>query len=128
MYLSPDKGFKQSVFQNPTAQYSLAVMDSNVAHGTVSYDLNRNEAWYYPAAKEASDIILLVPGKDDTMESWFKTGGADAIADLLIAQGKARPCILTTSTTAKASRTLRADDYPTWTARRQALEKMLKGE
>ena len=129
MYLSPDKGFKQSVFQRPTAPYSLAIMGKDIEHGTVSYDLNRNEAWYYPASKETtSDIILLVPGKDDTMESWFKTGGADAIADLLIAQGKARPCILTTSTTAKATRTLRADDYPTWTARRQALEKVLKGE
>ena len=129
MYLSPDKGFKQSVFQRPTAPYSLAIMGKDIEHGTVSYDLNRNEAWYYPASKETpSEIILLVPGKDDTMESWFKTGGADAIADLLIAQGKARPCILTTSTTAKATRTLRADDYPTWTARRQALEKVLKGE
>lgn len=72
-----------------------------------------------------TDVIQLVPGKDDTMESWFKTGGADAIADLQMAQGKARPCILTTSRSISTSHVLRADDYKTWEERRQALISML---
>ena len=42
-------------------------------------------------------MIQLVPGENDTMESWFKVGGADAIADRLIADGHTKPCILTTS-------------------------------
>lgn len=70
------------------------------------------------------------------MESWFKVGGADAMADLLTAEGKTKPCIITTSQLSFLHRgfgpqpdikvhTLRADDYKTWAERRQALEKML---
>ncbi|MBR1388599.1 MAG: glycosyl hydrolase 115 family protein [Prevotella sp.] len=122
MYLSPNEGFKYSLCERPTAPYILAAMGSEVGHGRVSYDLNRQEAWYYPVKESGAEVtIRLVPGKDDTLESWFKVGGANAIADLLIAQGKARPCILTTSETASADKTLRADDYMTWAERRQAL-------
>jgi hypothetical protein len=80
-------------------------------------------------------FIQLVPGEGDTMESWFKMGGADAIADRLVADGKTKPLILTTSALEFMQgaqqmggfkmRTLRADDYPTWTQRRRALVKML---
>jgi hypothetical protein len=82
-------------------------------------------------------FIQLIPGEGDTMESWFKIGGADAIADRLIADGKTKPCVLTTSTLDFMQdmpqmpgfnfkvRTLKADDYPTWTHRRRALAKML---
>jgi hypothetical protein len=69
------------------------------------------------------------------MESWFKVGGADAIADRLLADGKTKPCVITTSTLdfMKGApqmpgfkiRTLRADDYPTWSQRRRALAKLL---
>ena len=127
MYLSPCKGFKPSYTNSPYSPYSYTNM-GDITHGVVSYNLNRGGAWYRKSFGQRPVFIQLIPGKDMTDESWFKTGGADAIADLLIAQGKARPYILTTSTTAKATRTLRADDYPTWTARRQALEKVLKGE
>jgi hypothetical protein len=88
-----------------------------------------------PRAMTMPAFIQLVPGENDTMESWFKIGGADAIADRLLADGKTKPCILTTSGLEFMQggpqmpgfkiRTLRADDYPTWTQRRRALVKLL---
>ena len=137
MYLSPDRGFKFSIADNPHSPFNLA-SQANIEHGRVAYDLNRMEAWYtspMPRAMVMPVFIQLVPGENDTMESWFKVGGADAIADRLIADGKTKPCILTTSTLDFMQgmpqmpgfkvRTLRADDYPTWTHRRRALAKML---
>ena len=71
------------------------------------------------------------------MESWFKVGGADAIADRLVADGKTKPCVITTSTLEFMGqsgmpqmpgfnvRTLRADDFQTWPQRRRALFKLL---
>jgi hypothetical protein len=71
------------------------------------------------------------------MESWFKVGGADAIADRMMADGKTKPCIITTSSLdfmeqsgmpqmpGFRPKVLRADDYPTWSQRRRALFKML---
>ena len=77
------------------------------------------------------------------MESWFKVGGADAIVDRLIADGKAKACILTTSSMDFMQNmpgggarqgggmpgfqmdVLKADDYPTWSMRRAALIKLL---
>jgi hypothetical protein len=71
------------------------------------------------------------------MESWFKVGGAAAIVDRLLADGNTKPCILTTSNLEFMQgqgmpqmpgfrvRTLRADDYPTWSQRRRALFKLL---
>lgn len=69
------------------------------------------------------------------MESWFKVGGADAIADRLLADGKTVPCVITTSTLEFMKHapqmsdlrvhTLRADDFPTWSQRRRALVKLL---
>jgi len=84
-------------------------------------------------------FIQLVPGEGDTMESWFKIGGADAIADRLLADGKTKPCVITTSTLDFMNqggmggmqmpgfkvRTLKADDYPTWAQRRRALFRLL---
>ena len=84
-------------------------------------------------------MIQLVPGKNDTMESWFKVGGADAIVDKLVADGKAKACILTTSSMdfmqgmpgggggmpCLQMDVLKADDYPTWGLRRAALIKLL---
>jgi hypothetical protein len=83
-------------------------------------------------------MIQLVPAEGDTAESWFKIGGADAIADRLLADGKTKPCMITTSTMDFAQQgggrpmmpgfkmnTLRADDYPTWSMRRRALVKLL---
>ena len=137
MYLSPDKGFKYSIADNPHSPFNFASQGA-MEHGRVSYDLDHMEAWYtsvMPRTMTITTFIQLVPGKDDTMESWFKIGGADAIADRLIADKKTKPCILTTSSLEFMQggqqmpgfkvRTLRADDYPTWTQRRRALVKML---
>ena len=145
MYLSPDHGFKFSVADNPNSPFNFA-SQGDIPHGHVSYDLERQEAWYIspvllfgsgtpsrPMTMPA--FIQLIPGEGDTMESWFKVGGADAIADCLQADGKTCPCILTTSRLEFMSngpmmpglgvKTLRADDYPTWTHRRRALVKLL---
>jgi hypothetical protein len=88
-----------------------------------------------PATPIMPVFIQLIPGEGDTMESWFKVGGADAIADRLIADGKLKSCVLTTSTLDFMRQgpqmpdfkviTLRADDYPTWSQRRRALIKLL---
>ena len=135
MYLSPDKGFKYSVCNNPYNRYSFTTM-KEMEHGRIAYDLNNHCATYFPSdMKQVKCLVRLIPGADDTMESWFKVGGADAIADKLIASGQAVSCILVTGNTeveqpwpdAKLQvRTLRAEDYPTWQARRDALEKLLK--
>ena len=154
MYLSPDRGFKYSVADNPNSPYNFA-SQGEIEHGRVAYDLEQNEAWYTsptPGGQPAAGgmgmfsmptMIQLVPGKDDTMESWFKVGGADAIVDRLIADGKAKACILTTSSMDFMQNmpgggarqgggmpgfqmdVLKADDYPTWSMRRAALIKLL---
>jgi len=138
MYLSPDKGFKYSVADNPRSPFNFASM-GDIRHGRTSYDLERGEAWYLspmPAQPTAPSFIQLIPGENDTVESWFKVGGADAIADRLIADGKTKPCVITTSSLDFMHRddmpmpefkvnTLRADDYPTWSQRRRALAKLL---
>ena len=79
-------------------------------------------------AENPTVLIQLIPGADATMESWFKVGGANLIADKLLADGKTQPCLLTTSTAKNAKMktyTLKASDYKTWTERRKALEKLL---
>ncbi len=140
MYLSPDRGFKYSVADNPISPFNFA-SQGDIPHGRTGYDVDRQEAWYMssmsPNRMFFPKFVQLVPGKDDTMESWFKVGGADAIADRLLADGKTKPCIITTSTLdfmgqsgmpqmpGFSPKVLRADDYPTWTQRRRALVKLL---
>lgn len=134
MFLSPDKGFKYSIADNPQSPFNFA-SQGNIEHGRVAYHVARQEAWYMspmPNMPTMPVFINLVPGEGDTMESWFKVGGADAIADRLIAEGKMKPCIITTSTIGNLQQsagfkvnTLRADDYPTWSLRRRALVQLL---
>ena len=136
MYISPDQGFKYSIANNPKTPLNFA-SQGDIPHGRVSYDLNRMEAWYTAPMQQMMmpAFIQLVPGEGDTMESWFKLGGADAIADRLLADGKTKPCVITTSALEFMQggpqmpgfqiRTLKADDYPTWTQRRRALFRLL---
>lgn len=127
MYIAPSKGFKPSICQHPDNAYHYAMMGKDVAHGTVRYNLNDGTASYIPAnmgnEKEAI-VVRLVPGKDDSAESWFKVGGADAVADLMIARGECRPCILTTAEV-DTPFAVSADNYATWAERREALKKVL---
>ncbi len=125
MFLAPSIGFKPSICQHPNANYTFAAMGADIPHGTVRYDLNNGTATYTtPIAVKNPLIIQLLPGKNDTAESWFKIGGADAIADQLFAQKRCKSCVLTTAPV-KGAKVLRADDYNTWEERRQALEKLL---
>ena len=137
MFLSPDRGFKYSIADNPQSPFNFA-SQGDIAHGRVGYDVERQEAWYMSpmsATPTMPAFIQLIPGEGDTMESWFKVGGADAIADRLMADGKTKPCVITTSTMLMQQRgpqmpdfkihTLRADDYPTWSLRRRALVGLL---
>jgi len=141
MYLSPDRGFKYSIADNPSSPFNFA-SQGDIQHGRIGYDVERQEAWYMsPMPRQGMAMprfVQLIPGKDDTMESWFKVGGADAIADRLLAEGKTKPCIITTSALefmqqgggmpqmpGFTPKVLRADDYATWTQRRIALVKLL---
>ena len=142
MYLSPDLGFKYSICDNPRSPFNFASQE-DIPHGRVAYELDRQEAWYTSAMSQQGPgmtmpvMIQLIPGEGDTMESWFKVGGADAIVDRLLADGNTKPCILTTSNLDFMQnsgmpqmpgfkvRTVRADDYPTWSQRRRALAKLL---
>jgi hypothetical protein len=96
----------------------------DIPHGVVSYDLNKGEAKYVPASGGGSNVITLVPGKDDTLESWFKVGGADAMADKLIAEKRMKPCTIVVGK-GSGKNVLRADDYKTWTERQKALEELM---
>ena len=134
MYLSPDRGFKHSI--------SMARIKDlgNVDHGIVHYNYDRNNATYIPAGMKVEDmstlhegheVICLIPGKDDTVESWFKVGRADEIADRLLAEGMIKPTVLYVSDTPLSSshaKVLRADDFNTWQDRSDALERLLKNE
>ena len=132
MYLAPSKGFKPSICNNPAAAFNYMNM-AEIEHGVVSYDLNKNRACYRPANGKPQFIIQLIPGKDDTAESWFKIGGADVMADQFISTKKLQPFCMTTDKSnccegkkcEKKIYTLRADDYTTWPERRHALESLL---
>ena len=127
MYLAPQKGFKPSVCDNPSNVYTYNAMGEK-EHGTVRYNVAKDEACYIPAGYQEGQeypMIVLLPGDEDTVESWFKIGGADVMADKLIAQGKIRPVIIVSGNQGKAIATLRADDYKTWPERRKALETIL---
>ena len=126
-----------SIADNPHSPFNFA-SQGDIQHGRVSYEMDRLEAWYtsvMPQTMTMPVFIQLVPGEGDGMESWFKVGGADAIADRLVADKKTKPCILTTSTLNFMQgmpqmpgfkvRTIKADDYPTWSMRRRALIKLL---
>ena len=130
MYLAPSKGFKPSVCNNNAGAYYYPTA-GEITYGQLRYDLNKGVACFTPGGIQSANVLIrLIPGEDDTMESWFKMGGADVMADKLLAQGRTQPCILTTDANRQPSAgqqvyTLRADDYPTWPARRKALEQLL---
>ena len=128
MYLAPYKGFKPSICNNPANVYTYNATGDKKEHGVVRYMVEKDEACYIPAGYQEGQeypMILLVPGENDTVESWFKIGGADVMADKLIAQGKIQPVIIITSNKGQSIATLRADDYKTWPERRKALETIL---
>ena len=133
MYLSPDKGFKYSIAYAPNNPYDIQKL-GNIKFGKVSYLPPYNLGKYYPPTTDNPTVfICLIPGADDTMESWFKVGGANLMADKLLADGKTKPCIMATEVFADLHfsndkmkcYTLKADDYKTWKERRAALEKLL---
>ena len=129
MFLAPDLGFKHSILENPANPYYLQNM-GDTPMGTVAYidEGGTITATYtsVQAAKASKTVtVCLVPGATDTAESWFKIAHANLIADKLIHEGKAKPCILTTAKV-KGAKELKASDYKTWSERRQALVKLLQ--
>ena len=136
MYLSPDKGFKWSILSDPRSAGDIQKL-GNIHYGRVCYDLNTQTATYAPSEglttsldaaqlqKAGLRVIQVVPGKDDTMESWFKVGQVNLIADRLIAEGTIKPVIITTQKV-KGATVIKADAYKNWKERRQAIEKTLK--
>ena len=139
MYISPDLGFKYSIADNPKSPFNFA-SQGEIDHGRVSYDLQRNTAFYSSGNMRMGVMpafIQLIPVEGESVEDWFKVGGADAIADRLIADGNAKPCMITVTAQDFSQQQggmqmpgfkmnkLDANDYPTWSQRRRALVKML---
>lgn len=137
MYLAPSKGFKPSICSHPSSPNNFASM-SDIPHGLVSYLPAMNGVGMYMPADFAPNtmpaIIQLIPGPNDTDESWFKVGAADAIADRINAAKHLQPFIITTSSFDLGTNglgqlanvhTLRASDYKTWKERQVALEETL---
>ena len=132
MYISSNPGFKPSVAHHTTDSCHFASM-GNVPHGQVCYDLSKNEAYYLPnnpLDKQHLPCVWLTPTQEGSLESWFKEGGADALADYLINGGEIAPCVMIVSEKAPEKTDapilkLCADDYQTWSERRQALRKLL---
>lgn len=139
MFISPDYGFKYSIADNPKSPFNFA-SQGDIAHGRVGYDLQRNTAFYTSANMRMGvmpTFIQLIPVEGESVESWFKVGGADAITDRLVADGNAKPCIITVSAADLSEQQggmqmpgfkinkLDANKYPTWSQRRRALVKLL---
>ena len=124
MYLSPDKGFKYSISKAQTKDLG------NVKHGIVTYNYGEGTAVYHSACNsQAAPTISLIIGKNDTDESWFKVGGADDIADRLVAEGKIQGCaFFVGETPLPGTKILRADDFATWDKRSKAFEDLLLGK
>ena len=124
MYLSPDKGFKYSISKAQVKDLG------NVKHGIVTYNYGEGTAVYHSAGNSlAAPTISLIIGKNDTDESWFKVGGADDIADRLVAEGKIQGCaFFVGETPLPGTKILRADDFATWDKRSKAFEDLLLGK
>lgn len=124
MYLSPDKGFKYSISKAQVKDLG------DVKHGIVTYNYGEGTAVYHSAGNsKAAPTISLIIGKNDTDESWFKVGGADDIADRLVAEGKIQGCaFFVGETPLPGTKILRADDFATWEKRSKAFEELLLGK
>lgn len=123
MYLSPDRGFKYSVSKAQTPD------NPDMQHGTIQYHYADGTATYYSAGAQpsAAPMVTLIPGRNDTSESWFKVGGAAEIADRLVHSHKLTQCVIRVASSPLADEpVLRADDYKTWKERTIALEALLK--
>lgn len=123
MYLSPDKGFKYSISKAQIKDLG------NVKHGIVTYNYGDGTAVYHSADCKDAPTISLIIGKNDTYESWFKVGGADDIADRLVAEGKIKSCsFFVGESPLPGTKILRADDFSTWSKRSKAFEELLLGK
>lgn len=122
MYLSPDKGFKYSISKKQQKDMG------NIEHGAVQYNYGDHTAVYCtPGAPADARKIYLVPGKEDTEESWFKVGNVDEIADRLYAEGKIQPCsLVVVNTPREGEKALHADDFNSWEERGKALANLLQ--
>lgn len=135
MYLSPDKGAKQSVARGAKNVYNPQNL-GNIPFGKVSYNINDNIATYQSVptktntAPDAKRItVALITGKDGTVESWFKDGCVNFIADKIAADEENKFITLISATDeskVKADKVLRADDFRNWEERVDSLIKVIK--
>lgn len=125
MYLSPEKGFKRSVAYGMKNKYYMYA-SPKMEHGTVCYNYAEGTAEYtHPSTPEDAPVITLVIGRNDTAESWMKVGNANAMADILIAQGQCKPCRIVVAKEAGNGICIHADNFDNWPQRIEALEKAL---
>ena len=95
----------------------------------MTYNYGDGTAVYHSADCKDAPTISLIIGKNDTYESWFKVGGADDIADRLVAEGKIKSCsFFVGETPLPGTKILRADDFNTWDKRSKAFEDLLLGK
>lgn len=136
MYLAPDKGFKRSIAEMPEHPYEIGntgdIDYTPVTYITGKYDDGKPCKYAKCSPRTtASNVptIALIAPKNETYESWHKVGQANYILDQLIAAGETCPCVvymIPSDYKMKASETIKADDYATWSERREALVKVLK--
>jgi len=134
MYLSAGKGEKQSMCYGAKNAYDIQTL-GDIPYGKVSYDVESNSATYSSAVtadnsgKDARRVtVFLVAGPDDTVESWFKDGCANLVADKFASQDKKlkiRLVSVKTDAIIKGDVVLNAKDYKSWEARTAALEKTI---
>ena len=125
MYLSPVTGFKPSITYGKYGKYYMYTT-RNIKHGSINYDYAEGTATYsHPDAGSDAPVITLVIGQNDTAESWMKAGNANAMADIMVADGQSKPCRIVVTSQPNKEFCIKADDYSTWQERSAALEKML---
>lgn len=130
MYLSPSKGEKQSMAFGPKNEYDVQSL-GNIAYGKVCYKYGDNTASYISASKSSRPLtITLVYGEDESVESWFKDGCANLVADKFVSEGVCPNgvafYVVPEGTKVTTPLVLRSSDYNTWEKRTSALAHMLR--
>ena len=98
MEVSPNKGFQESIYQNPYNEYN-SVNCGNIPHSIVRHDMNTGDIWCFPEnylTQKVKILIILGTGDNESPENWFKMGAANIILDKALNKNICERCILTT--------------------------------
>jgi len=136
MYLSPDKGFKRSICEFPTARYGVnnsdvTAVNERVVYAPVTVKYCDQCASKWAVCGSGEKRITLLAGGNDTFESWIKIAHANQMLDQLVATGACPPCQLVIKDAAiynpvEGDVVINSTDFPNWRECRQALVEKLK--